>query len=174
MVRSQISISLDGFAAGPNQSTEHPLGEGGMRLHDWVFATHAWNEQHGREGGERNADSEVVEKASAGIGAHIMGRHMFGGWDGPWDEDWRGWWDEDPPFHAPVFVLTHHPRDELQMEGGTTFTFFGSLLAGLLMGLALYAGARWATARDPQLLRIVLRSASARSRYDPAKRVDRQ
>jgi dihydrofolate reductase len=123
MVRSQISISLDGFAAGPNQGHEHPLGEGGMRLHEWVFATQAWNEQHGREGGERNADSEVVEKASAGVGAHIMGRHMFGGWEGPWDDTWRGWWGEDPPFHAPVFVLTHHPRDELQMEGGTTFEF---------------------------------------------------
>jgi dihydrofolate reductase len=123
MVRSQISISLDGFGAGPNQSHEHPLGEGGMRLHDWVFATDAWRAQHGQEGGERNADSEVVEKASAGVGAHIMGRHMFGGWDGPWDEQWRGWWGEEPPFHAPVFVLTHHPREPLQMQGGTTFEF---------------------------------------------------
>jgi dihydrofolate reductase len=123
MVRSQISISLDGFGAGPNQSHEHPLGEGGMRLHDWVFATHSWRAQHGQKGGERNADSEVIEKASAGVGAHIMGRHMFGGWDGPWDGQWRGWWGEDPPFHAPVFVLTHHPREPLQMQGGTTFEF---------------------------------------------------
>lgn len=140
MVRSQISISLDGFAAGPNQGQEHPLGEGGMRLHEWAFATQAWNEQHGREGGERNADSAVVEKASAGVGAHIMGRHMFGGWNGPWDEAWRGWWGEEPPFHAPVFVLTHHPRDELVMEGGTTFTFVTDGVAAALEHARAVAG----------------------------------
>jgi dihydrofolate reductase len=123
MVRCQISISLDGFVAGPNQSTQNPIGEGGMRLHEWAFATQAWRAEHGREGGERNADSEVIEKAVAGVGAHIMGRHMFGGWDGPWDEAWRGWWGEEPPFHAPVFVLTHHAREQIEMDGGTTFTF---------------------------------------------------
>jgi dihydrofolate reductase len=123
MVRSHISISLDGFTAGPNQSHEHPLGEGAMRLHEWVFATDAWQAMHGKDGGERNADSEVFDKALAGTGAHIMGRHMFGGWDGPWDETWRGWWGDEPPFHAPVFVLTHHPREPLEMEGGTTFFF---------------------------------------------------
>jgi dihydrofolate reductase len=141
MVRSQISISLDGFAAGPNQSHEHPIGEGGMRLHEWVFATRAWNEQHGREGGERNADSEVVEKASAGVGAHIMGRHMFGGWDRGWDEEWRGWWGEEPPFHAPVFVLTHHPREPLQMEGGTTFEFVTDGIEAALEQARAVAGA---------------------------------
>ena len=116
-------MSLDGFAAGPNQSLDAPLGEGGERLHEWALATSAWREAHGREGGERNADAEVIEKANAGIGAHIMGRRMFGGGEGPWDESWRGWWGEDPPFHAPVYVLTHHPREPLEMEGGTTFHF---------------------------------------------------
>jgi dihydrofolate reductase len=123
MVRSHIAISLDGFTAGPNQGHEHPLGEGGMRLHEWAFATDVWNAQHGKEGGERNASSEIFEKALTGVGAHIMGRHMFGGWDGPWDDTWRGWWGEEPPFHAPVYVLTHHPHEPLEMDGATTFTF---------------------------------------------------
>jgi dihydrofolate reductase len=118
-----ISVSLDGFAAGPNQSIENPIGEGGMRLHEWVFATDSWREQHGLDGGERNVDAEVVDEVSQGVGAYIMGRKMFGGGDGPWDESWTGWWGEDPPFHAPVFVLTHHPRAPLSMRGGTTFTF---------------------------------------------------
>lgn len=122
-VTSQIAISLDGFVAGPNQSVDNPLGEGGMRLHDWALATAAWREQHGREGGERNADSEVIDEVVQGVGAYIMGRRMFGGGDGPWDETWTGWWGEDPPFHMSVFVLTHHPREPLAMEGGTTFTF---------------------------------------------------
>jgi dihydrofolate reductase len=122
-VRCQISVSLDGYVAGPNQSPKDPLGEGGEDLHDWVIATESWRRQHGREGGERNADSELVEKESAGIGAHIMGRKMFGGGRGPWDESWKGWWGDEPPFHVPVFVLTHHEREPLEMEGGTTFTF---------------------------------------------------
>jgi dihydrofolate reductase len=121
-VTCQISISLDGFVAGPNQSTEDPLGEGGERLHEWAFATTTWREQHGSSGGEPNADAEVAEEVVQGVGAYIMGRNMFGG-DGPWDETWKGWWGEDPPFHVPVFVLTHHPREPLPMEGGTTFTF---------------------------------------------------
>jgi dihydrofolate reductase len=120
-VTCQISISLDGFVAGPNQSTENPIGEGGMRLHEWVFATDAWREQHGREGGERSVDAEVVEEVFENVGAYIMGRKMFGGGDGPWDETWTGWWGEDPPYHTPVFVLTHHPREPLPMQGGTTF-----------------------------------------------------
>jgi dihydrofolate reductase len=122
-VTSQISISLDGFVAGPNQSAENPIGEGGMRLHEWAFATKSWREQHGLEGGERNADAEVIDEVVQGVGAYIMGRKMFGGGNGPWDEAWTGWWDEDPPFHAPVFVLTHHSREALPMQGGTTFTF---------------------------------------------------
>ena len=119
----QISVSLDGFVAGPNQSIEHPIGEGGMRLHEWAFATDSWRAQHGLDGGERNADAEVIEELGQGVGAYIMGRKMFGGGDGPWDEAWTGWWGEDPPFHAPVFVLTHHPREPLSMKGATTFTF---------------------------------------------------
>ena len=122
-VTCQISMSLDGFVAGPDQSVENPLGKNGMRLHEWVVATDSWREQHGLQGGERNADAEVVEELVEGVGAYIMGRGMFGGGKGPWDEAWTGWWGEQPPFHAPVFVLTHHPRDVLPMEGGTTFTF---------------------------------------------------
>ena len=122
-VRCHVSVSLDGFAAGPRQSPEHPLGEGGERLHEWALATDAWRRQHGREGGERTIDSEAIEAATRGVGAHVMGRGMFGGGPGPWDASWTGWWGEEPPFHTPVFVLTHHPREPLVMEGGTTFTF---------------------------------------------------
>lgn len=118
----QISISLDGFVAGPNQSIDNPLGEGGERLHDWAIKTESWRAHHGTQGGERDVDSEVVEKMTEGIGAYIMGRNMFGG-DGPWDETWTGWWGDDPPFHVPVYVLTHHEREPLQMQGGTTFHF---------------------------------------------------
>ena len=122
-VTCQISISLDGFVAGPNQSLDDPIGEGGMRLHEWAFATDTWRGQHGQDGGERSADSKVAQEVMQGIGAFIMGRKMFGGGDGAWDLDWRGWWGEDPPYHTPVFVLTNHPRESLQMEGGTTFHF---------------------------------------------------
>jgi hypothetical protein len=102
-IKCQIAVSLDGFVAGPNQCVADLIGEGGMRLHEWLVKTASWREGHGQEGGERGADSEVVEEAFKGIGAHIMGRRMFGGGEGPWDETWRGWWGEDPPFHAPVF-----------------------------------------------------------------------
>ena len=119
----QISISLDGFVAGPNQSVENPIGEGGMRLHEWVFPTAAWRAHHGLEGGEDSTDSAVVERMTRNVGAVVMGRRMFGGGDGPWDEAWQGWWGDDPPFHSPVFVLTHHPRETLSMAGGTTFEF---------------------------------------------------
>jgi dihydrofolate reductase len=122
-IKCQISISLDGFVAGPNQSGENPIGEGGMRLHEWALATASWRAAHGLEGGERGADSAVVDGTTQNVGAYVMGRKMFGGGDGPWDETWTGWWGEDPPYHAPVFVLTHHPREPLQMQGGTSFTF---------------------------------------------------
>jgi dihydrofolate reductase len=121
-VTSQLAVSLDGFLAGPNQSLENPLGEGGMRLHEWALSTASWRSQHGLDGGEHNADSRVVEEATQGIGAYLMGRKMFGGGDGPWDESWTGWWGDEPPYHAPVFVLTHHPRQPLELRG-TTFTF---------------------------------------------------
>jgi dihydrofolate reductase len=119
----QISISLDGFVAGPNQSVDDPLGEGGERLHEWVVVTESWRRQQGMEGGEHSADSEVVDEVFQDVGAYIMGRKMFGGGDGEWDETWTGWWGEDPPYHVPVFVLTHHVREPLPMKGGTTFNF---------------------------------------------------
>jgi dihydrofolate reductase len=122
-VSCQISVSVDGYVAGPNQSLDNPLGEGGMRLHEWAFATDAWNEAHGRAEGERTADSEVAAKMMEGIGAFIMGRNMFGPGRGEWDASWRGWWGEDPPYHKPVYVLTHHEREPLEMQGGTTFHF---------------------------------------------------
>jgi dihydrofolate reductase len=141
-VTSQISVSLDGFVAGPNQSVETPLGDGGMRLHEWAFATRAWRAQHGREGGESGPDSDVVETLSGGIGAYVMGRKMFGGGPGQWDEAWRGWWGEEPPFHAPVFVLTHHPREPLPMQGGTTFTFITDGIASAIAQARVAAGDR--------------------------------
>jgi dihydrofolate reductase len=131
-VNCQISISLDGFVAGPNQSPENPIGEGGLRLHEWAFATEAWRRQHGLEGGDPGPDSEVVEQLVENLGAYIMGRKMFGGGDGAWDEQWTGWWGEDPPYHVPVFVLTHHAREPLVMEGGTTFTFVTDGVASAL------------------------------------------
>jgi dihydrofolate reductase len=131
-VRCQISISLDGFVAGPEQSTEDPIGLGGMRLHEWAFATHGWRAQQGLEGGERNRDSDVIEALFEGVGAYIMGRKMFGGGEGDWDQSWRGWWGDDPPFHAPVWVLTHHEREPLLMDGGTTFTFATEGIAAAL------------------------------------------
>jgi dihydrofolate reductase len=141
-VRSQISVSLDGFVAGPNQSLEHPLGEGGERLHDWAIATESWRRQHGREGGERNADSGVVDDVVKGVGAYIMGRRMFGGGDGEWDESWTGWWGEEPPFHVPVHVLTHHPRESLEMQGGTTFHFVTGGIESALEQAQAAAGER--------------------------------
>ena len=124
-LRFRISMSLDGYTAGPGQSVEHPLGIGGMRLHEWVVPLEVWRRPHGLPGGEVNASTAVVEESLAGIGATIMGRNMFGGHPGPWNErdPWNGWWGRNPPFHHPVFVLTHHPRAPLELEGGTTFTF---------------------------------------------------
>jgi dihydrofolate reductase len=111
--------------AGPDQSEENPLGVGGMDLHQWVLKLEAWRRQNGQEGGEVNASTRVIEEAQANVGATVMGRNMFGGGPGPWTEDpaWNGWWGDDPPYHTPVFVLTHHPRGPLQLEGGTTFIF---------------------------------------------------
>ena len=122
-LRFQISMSLDGFVAGPNQSEENPLGEGGEQLHEWVVGLAAWRAPHGLEGGDVNASSEVVERSLENIGATVMGRNMFGG-EGPWGEDpWDGWWGDDPPFHTPVFIVTHHPREQVVKEGGTTYIF---------------------------------------------------
>jgi len=127
-LRFQITMSLDGYVAGPNQSVKNPLGEGGERLHDWAWATRTFRASHGMEGGETGPDDDIAAETLQNIGATIMGRHMFGGGDGPWGDDpWRGWWGDNPPFHTPVFVLTHHRREPLVMEGGTTFHFVGGI-----------------------------------------------
>ncbi len=124
-LRCHISMSLDGYVAGPNQSNEHPLGEGGEQLHRWAFALGAWRQLHGMEGGEVNASAPIVEESRANVAAAVMGRNMFGPvGGGPWgDGQWTGWWGQDPPYHYPVFILTHHPRDPVTMDGGTTFHF---------------------------------------------------
>jgi dihydrofolate reductase len=121
----QISMSLDGFVAGPDQTLEEPLGAGGELLHEWAVAARAWRERHGRSGGEDSIDSELIAQATRETGATIMGRRMFSGGTGPWKDDPNAdaWWGDDPPFHHPVFVLTHHPREPLVKHGGTTFTF---------------------------------------------------
>jgi dihydrofolate reductase len=122
-IKAQISVSADGFIAGPDQSEENPLGVGGEQLHEWVFKLAAWREPHGREGGEVNASSPVIEEAQSGTGAVVMGRNMFGPVRGPWEEPlWNGWWGDEPPFHTPVFVLTHYEREPLTL-GETTFHF---------------------------------------------------
>ena len=120
-----ISMSLDGFIAGPSQTLEEPLGEGGEQLHEWALATRSWREAHGLSGGETNVDSEVVEESVGNAGATVMGRRMFSGGEGPWEDDPNpdAWWGDDPPFHHPVFVLTHHAREPVTKQGGTTFTF---------------------------------------------------
>jgi len=124
-LRFRISISLDGFVAGPHQSLQEPLGVGGEQLHEWVVQLEAWRRPHGLDGGVVNESTAVMEDELADIGATIMGRNMFGGGPGPWDDTnpWNGWWGRNPPFRHPVFVLTHHARDPLMMEGGTSFTF---------------------------------------------------
>jgi dihydrofolate reductase len=124
-LRFRISMSLDGYVAGPDQSALDPIGVGGMRLHEWVFPLAVWRSMHGMEGGEVNESSRVAEESLANVGATIMGRHMFGGHPGPWSagKPWNGWWGANPPFHHPVFVLTHHARAPLELEGGTSFTF---------------------------------------------------
>ncbi len=119
-----FSVSLDGYGAGPDQSLDNPLGVGGQRLHEWVFATRFGNRMIGRDGGLEGPDEDFMVEGDTGIGATIMGRNMFGPIRGPWgDDDWTGWWGDNPPYHHPVFVLTHHPRPPLTMAGGTTFNF---------------------------------------------------
>src|SRR2546423_14321193 len=123
-LKLNITMSLDGYVAGPDQSTQHPLGIGGEQLHDWLVPLRAFRESHGEEGGEVNASTPFAEDILGGAGATIMGRNMFGGGPGPWGNDsWKGWWGDDPPFHSSVFVLTHHARAPLEMHGGTTFYF---------------------------------------------------
>jgi dihydrofolate reductase len=119
-----FTISLDGYGAGPNQSVDDPLGVGGVSLHDWAFTTRTFQQTHGGEGGATGIDDEFAARGFMNIGAWIMGRNMFGPIRGSWpDDSWKGWWGDDPPFHAPVFVLTHHPRGTITMDGGTSFHF---------------------------------------------------
>jgi dihydrofolate reductase len=125
-LKLDVSMSLDGYIAAPDQTLEDPLGKGGMRLHEWLFGLKSFREQHGLEGGERRSpDDEIVAEITRGIGAVVMGRKMFSGGAGAWESDPNAdaWWGDDPPFHAPVFVLTHHQRAPLVKQGGTTFHF---------------------------------------------------
>src|SRR5262245_60902402 len=125
-LRLSMSMSLDGYAAGPDQSESEPLGIGGERLHEWIVPLKAFRESHGEEGGEVNASTPIAEGILGGTGATIMGRNMFGGGPGPWDEAWRGFWGGDPPYHHPVFVLTHHALEPRGMAGRTTLHFVTS------------------------------------------------
>jgi dihydrofolate reductase len=123
VVRS-FAISIDGYGAGPNQDLENPLGVNGPELMEWFFHSRAWRKMHGQDGGDTGIDNEIAEQGFDGIGAWILGRNMFGPIRGAWpDENWKGWWGDEPPYHTPVFVLTHHPRVPLPMQGGTEFRF---------------------------------------------------
>ena len=142
-LKLNITMSLDGYVAGPGQSLEHPLGVGGEQLHGWLVPLRAFRESHGAEGGEVNASTPFAEDILAGAGATIMGRNMFGGGPGPWERDsWQGWWGDDPPFHHPVFVLTHHPREPLELAGGTTFHFVTDGIESALEQAQAVAGNR--------------------------------
>jgi dihydrofolate reductase len=119
-----FAVSVDGYGAGSNQDLQNPLGVNGPELMEWFFNTRVWRRMHGLEGGESGIDNDMAERGLAGLGAWILGRNMFGPVRGPWPgESWKGWWGDEPPYHTPVFVLTHHPRAQLQMTGGTTFHF---------------------------------------------------
>ena len=140
----RIAISLDGFTAGPGQGLENPIGAGGMRLHEWVFPLRVWREMHGQEGGEANASSALLDAERPRVGATIMGRNMFAPVRGAWDaaQPWNGWWGPDPPFHHDVFVLTHHARASLPMQGGTTFHFVTGGIEPALAQARAAAGAK--------------------------------
>ena len=121
---SSFAVSIDGYGAGPSQDLENPIGVGGVALMEWFFATRTWQHMHGQDGGETGVDNDIAAQGLAGIGAWILGRNMFGPIRGPWPDDkWKGWWGDEPPYHTPVFVLTHHPRPPLRMAGGTEFRF---------------------------------------------------
>jgi len=138
-----FAISIDGYGAGPDQDLQHPLGVGGPALMEWFFHTRLWRRMQGQEDGETGVDNGIAEQAFAGIGAWILGRNMFGPVRGPWpDESWRGWWGEEPPYHTPVFVLTHHARAPLQMAGGTEFHFVTGGIEAALEQAQAAAGAK--------------------------------
>lgn len=143
LIVHSFTISLDGFGAGPNQSKELPLGEGGEELHEWLVGTRFFMQMTGREGGSTGVDNTVAEQGMANIGAFILGRNMFGPVRGPWPDDlWRGWWGTNPPYHTPTFVLTHHPRASLEMEGGTVFHFVTNGIHAALDRARSAAGSR--------------------------------
>lgn len=142
-----FAVSIDGFGAGPNQDLQHPLGVRGPELMDWLFHSRLWCKMHGQDGGEEGIDNGFAEQGFSGIGAWILGRNMFGPVRGPWpDDSWKGWWGDEPPYHTPVFVLTHHPRPPLIMAGGTEFHF---VTAGIHAALDLAKAA--AGGRDVRL-----------------------
>lgn len=145
---AQITVSLDGFAAGPEPSLDDPLGRGGMQLHEWAFRLRAWRGQHGLDGGEEGPESRWVDEIAERTGAYVMGRKMFSGGAGPWESDpnANGWWGDDPPYHAPVFVATSHAREPLELQGGTTFHF---VTDGVAAAVALARDA--AGGRDVQI-----------------------
>ena len=141
-VRS-FALSIDGYGAGPRQDLQNPIGVRGLELMEWFFQTRAWRRMHGDEGGETGVDDSLAEQGFAGIGAWIIGRNMFGPVRGPWpDESWKGWWGDEPPYHTPVFVLTHHPRSTLDMAGGTEFHFITEGIHAALEQARLAAGGR--------------------------------
>ena len=138
-----FAVSLDGYGAGPRQSLDHPLGVGGPELMEWFFPTRLWRSMNGGEGGETGVDNTIAEEGFGNVGAWILGRNMFGPVRGPWpDDSWRGWWGEEPPYHVPVYVLTHHPRPPLAMEGGTTFHFVTDGIHAALAQARAAAGGR--------------------------------
>jgi dihydrofolate reductase len=138
-----FAISLDGYGAGPSQDLNNPLGVGGLALHEWAFATRTFCKMFGREGGTTGIDDDFVVRGFDNIGAWILGRNMFGPVRGPWPDDgWKGWWGDDPPYHVPVFVLTHHPRAPIAMAGGTTFHFVTDGIDAALQRAADAAGGR--------------------------------
>lgn len=143
-LRFGISVSLDGYVAGPDQSPAEPLGRGGEQLHEWVVKLRSWREAHGLEGGVTGEDDEMMKESTTNVGATIMGRKMFGGHPGPWDEadPWRGWWGDKPPFRHDVYVLTHHPRELLRFDNGTTFTFVTDGIESALEQARRSAGGR--------------------------------
>jgi dihydrofolate reductase len=143
ILRFNITMSLDGYVAGPNQSVEHPLGEGGEKLHEWAFASRAFRKMLEMDGGEAGPDDAIIDETFRNLGATIMGRNMFGPIRGPWpDESWKGWWGPNPPYHVPVFVLTHHARPPIEMEGGTVFHFVTDGIESALARAKQVAGAR--------------------------------
>jgi dihydrofolate reductase len=140
----RISMSFDGYTSGPNQTVKEPLGVGGESLHEWVVALRPWREMHGMTGGDDNESTKIFEEETANIGATIMGRNMLGGHPGGWDAEkpWRGWWGKNPPFHHPVYVVTHHRREPLVTEGGTTFNFVTDGIESALEQARRAAGAK--------------------------------